>query len=159
MRDLRSRRNAERWQKESEHLIELTRTQAARVEELEEEVIKMENQMEQKQLDWGAREVEMEAAEQVLKEDARDDGHKSVKSGGMMPDPDLPVSQQLQQSLASIRGLTTAVEEHKAKVAEGVRSVEELQRRLREAEAGISAKDRIINDLRLQVRCFNIFIR
>ena len=63
IRDLRSRRNAEHWAKEVDHLRELTRSQALKVDQLEEEMVRLENQMEQRQLDWETREVELEALE------------------------------------------------------------------------------------------------
>ena len=63
LRDLRSRRNAEHWAKEVEHLRDLARSQALRVEQLEEETVRLENQMEQRQLDWETREVELETLE------------------------------------------------------------------------------------------------
>ena len=63
LRDLRSRRNAEHWAKEVEHLRDLARSQALRVDQLEEETVRLENQMEQRQLDWETREVELETLE------------------------------------------------------------------------------------------------
>ena len=42
LRDLRSRRNAEHWCKEVEHLRDLTRTQARKIDHMEEDLVRYE---------------------------------------------------------------------------------------------------------------------
>ncbi len=153
LRDLRSRRNAEHWSKELEHLRELTRSQALKIDHLEEEVVRLENQMEQKQLDWETKEVELEALE--------DDRQKHLgesKAGGdadvskvKMPDPDLPLSRQLEQAIGTIKDYSRTVEQLKGKLSDAKKAVDDLQKKAREYETSGVAKDRIINDLRLQV--------
>ena len=79
LRDLRSRRNAEHWAKEVDHLRELTRSQALKVDQLEEETVRLENQMEQRQLDWETKEVELETLEDEAAKARRGDGGRGVK--------------------------------------------------------------------------------
>ena len=74
LRDLRSRRNAEHWAKEVEHLRDLARSQALKVDQLEEETVRLENQMEQRQLDWETREVELETLEDEAARARRGEG-------------------------------------------------------------------------------------
>ena len=86
LRDLRSRRNAEHWAKEVEHLRDLARSQALRVDQLEEETVRLENQMEQRQLDWETREVELETLED---ETARSRLRGEAGGGGRGPKGDM----------------------------------------------------------------------
>ena len=79
LRDLRSRRNAEHWAKEVDHLRELTRSQALKVDQLEEETVRLENQMEQRQLDWETKEVELETLEDEAAKARRGEGGRFVK--------------------------------------------------------------------------------
>ncbi len=155
LRDSKARRNAEQWQREVEHLRELTREQASKIDQLEEELTRTESIMEKRQLDWESKEVELEAID-----DADDDfidrskekkGPAENRDALKMPDPDLPLARQLEQAFDIIRSNSQTVESHKAKLTESKKINEDLQRRLRDHEAMAAAKDRIINDLRMQV--------
>lgn len=153
LRDLRSRRNAEHWSKEVEHLREFTRSQTLRIDQLEEEVVRLENQMEQRQLDWETREVELETLEDdaaARRGDSRIGG-EIESSKVRLPDSGQPLSKQLEQALQSIKDLCRSVDNSKSKLSDSKKVVEEIQKKLRESDAAISAKDRIINDLRMQV--------
>ena len=59
-RELRSRRHSERWSAEVDHLRDLTSSQAKKIDQLEEELVRMENQIEQKQLDWETKQIQLE---------------------------------------------------------------------------------------------------
>jgi hypothetical protein len=72
------------------------------------------------------------------------------ESAFTLPDPDLPLSKQLELALASLRRSEQTLADHKGKLADTRRMADDLQRRLKETEAAAAAKDRIINDLRLQ---------
>ena len=100
------------------------------------------------------------------------DGAEDEDDGLGMPDPDLPLHKQLEEAFQTIKkysqvlakqvgkanSLFVLVMLHAAnplqrdKVIEIRKTTDETQRRLREAEAAGTAKDRIISDLRMQVR-------
>ena len=69
----------------------------------------------------------------------------------LAPDPDLPLAVQLETALDSLKVQSQGARELKQKLDELHRVTDEAQRKLRESEAMVLAKDKIINDLRLQV--------
>ncbi len=150
LRELRSRRQSDRWSKEVDHLRELVTGQAKKIDQLEEELVRVENQVEQKQLDWETRQVELETLEdQGETEKAKE--RKRKEDAIMIPNPEWPLAKQLEQALSMIKAQSKTIEANKAKLGENKRSLEELQKKARDAENKVLAKDRIINDLRMQV--------
>ena len=159
LRDLRSRRQSDRWSAEVDHLRELTSSQARKIDQLEEEIVRMENQVEQKQLDWETRQIELEN----LKEEETERSHQqsvAAKVGKSeysqsQPNPDWPLAKQLEHSLNLSKVQSKTIEEAKTQLADTRQLADDLKRKLREAEAKILAKDKIINDLRYIVcYCF-----
>ena len=49
-----------------------------------------------------------------------------------------------------MKDVARSADDYKCKLGDAKRLSEELQRKLRESEAAVMAKDRIINDLRIQ---------
>ena len=111
-----------------------------------------------------------------------------IELGGGIPDPDLPLSKQLEQSFDTIKSHSQSIkvrtqvcrknvlyrrnhidlfqhiinllsltcscllyQDYKAKLTDVKRMVDDLQKKVRESESMLLAKDRIINDLRMQV--------
>lgn len=153
LRELRSRRLSERWSAEVDHLRELTTAQARKIDQLEEELVRMENQIEQKQLDWETRAVELEALEDTgpEKQNIATDGAKKMDDAFMIPNPSWPLAKQLEQSLNLVRAQAKSLEENKKKLMETRQLMDDFKKKQREAESMVLAKDRIINDLRMQV--------
>ena len=152
LRDLRSRRQSDRWSAEVDHLRELTSSQARKIDQLEEEIVRIENQVEQKQLDWETRQIELE----TLKEEETENKSAKVKSdyysaSQSQPNPEWPLAKQLEHALNLSKVQSKTIEETKNKLADTRQLADDLKRKLREAEAKILAKDKIINDLRLQI--------
>ena len=65
-------------------------------------------------------------------------------------DPTLPLAKQLEQALLTIKDVARSVDDYKVKLGDAKKLSDDLQRRLRESETAAVAKDRIINDLRIQ---------
>ena len=152
LRELRSRRQSERWSAEVDHLRELTTSQAKKIDQLEEELVRIENQVEQKQLDWETRQVELENLEEPnvnVTTKARD--KNQVVDALMIPNPEWPLAKQLEQSLNMVKAQSKSIDEKKLKLSEARKLIDELKKKFREAESMVLAKDKIINDLRLQV--------
>jgi len=150
-----------------EHLRSLTYSQQSKIDALEEELLRHETLLEKRQLDWEARELQMDSTD--LGEDGLEEGAggpagvatvagsergrlpASSTSGSSAPDPDLPLAVQLETALDSLKVQSQGARELKQKLDELHRVTDEAQRKLRESEAMVLAKDKIINDLRLQV--------
>ena len=98
------------------------------IDQLEEELVRIENQVEQKQLDWETRQVELETLED------HPNVHGSAKSGGaggiirgdkiqtvdalMIPNPEWPLAKQLEQSLHMVKAQAKSIDENKSKLSE-----------------------------------------
>ena len=67
-----------------------------------------------------------------------------------LTDPTLPLAKQLEQALLTIKDVARCVDDYKVKLGDAKKLSEELQKKLRESETAAVAKDRIINDLRMQ---------
>ena len=127
---------------------------------MEEELVRIENQVEQKQLDWETRQVELETLEDHSNVHG---GNAKSGAGGirgdksqtvdalMIPNPDWPLAKQLEQSLNMVKAQAKSIDSNKSKLSEARKLIDELKKKSRESESMVLAKDKIINDLRLQV--------
>ena len=138
-----------------QHWRELCGVQSRKLDQLEEENVRLENQLEQKQLDWETRDVELEELqvngiiyaaetyafyfydtllitylfrilqdelEEGKQEQMRSKQQRSKKDGflkkdgldqsGGIPNPDLPLSQQLEQSLDTVKSHSQNIKVH-----------------------------------------------
>ncbi len=154
LKELRSRRQCERWSAEVDHLRELATSQAKRIDQLEEDLVKMENQVEQKQLDWETRQIELENGDEAAAIMGQTDAtmDKSIKQESVLTrNPEWPLAKQLEQALGHVKAQAKSIEANRHKLSEARKLIEELKKKLRDAESMVLAKDRTINDLRLQV--------
>ena len=69
---------------------------------------------------------------------------------GPYTDPTLPLAKQLEQALQTMKVAARSVDDYKGKLGDAKKLSEELQKKLRESETATVARDRIINDLRMQ---------
>jgi centrosomal protein CEP290 len=151
LRELRSRRQSERWSVEVDHLRELTIGQARRIDQLEEELVRVENQIEAKQLDWETRQVELETLEENGDKKQASAKNRQEQDALMIPNPEWPLAKQLEQSLNMVKAQAKAIDANGTKLTEARKLLEDFKKKLREAEGKVLAKNRIINDLRLQI--------
>ena len=115
----------------------------------------MENQIEQKQLDWETREIQLE----TLVEGPNDletkkqskIKHQRFDEILSTPNPEWPLAKQLEQALGLTKAQSKSIEENKVKMGEARKLIEELKKKLRDSESKVLANERIINDLRLQI--------
>ena len=147
LKELRSRRTADSLVKEVEYLRDVTKTQAAKIDQLEVELLRSESQMENRELDWETRAMELEISE----EEHTERKEKASSNVNLIPDTDLPLAQQLEIALNTIKDDRAQIENLKTRVNESKKITEELSKKLRESEAMAMAKDKLVNDLRLQI--------
>ena len=76
--------------------------------------------------------------------------HHSNLMSVSLTDPTLPLAKQLEQALLTIKDVARCVDDYKGRLGDAKKLSEELQKKLRESETAAVAKDRIINDLRMQ---------
>ena len=170
LKELHFRRSAEHWEKEASSLHELTKNQAGRIDQLEEELVKMESTLEHRQLEFESRELELDRSELLLSsrgggggggEDEDEDplwigqdrgkGDQLIAMGTFPTSMDMPLAQQLDAAFTKNKALSQTAKELRAKLEAAQQGFEAANRRGRELEAQNLAKERTINDLRLQV--------
>ena len=101
-------------------LRDLTSSQAKKIDQLEEELVRMENQIEQKQLDWETREIQLE----TLVEGPNDletkkqskIKHQRFDEILSTPNPEWPLAKQLEQALGLTKAQSKSIEENKVKI-------------------------------------------
>ncbi len=166
LRELHFRRGAEHWEKEAGGLRELTKSQAARIDQLEEEVVKLESALEHHQLELETRGLELDHSEVLLlSRSGLEDEEEDQPLGRTASKEDLqlglssaasiieqPLAAQLEASFARNRALGQTAKELRSKLEAAQQGLETMGRRCRDLEAQALAKERTINDLRLQVR-------
>ena len=135
---------------------DLTSSQAKKIDQLEEELVRMENQIEQKQLDWETKQIQLESLDEVPNDlTIGKKQNKNLKSQHnevlTMPNPDWPLAKQLEQALGLTKSQAKTIEGNKVKINEARKLIEDLKKKIREADSKVLANDRIINDLRLQI--------
>ena len=147
IKELHSRRNAEHWEKEVVVLRDLCKTESRKAEQFEDDIIRLESQMEQKQLEWEAKEIELEKSDAFNFQNIEIESNENqAVTGG-----DLPLAKQLDSSLRKSRSLNQEVSDLKSKLKESKKAFEDLNRKFKESENQLLAKEKIINDLRDQL--------
>ena len=121
-------------------LRESTGTLSKRAERAEEELVRLEGQLEGRQLEWEQREAELEEGADV----ERDEGETANVIGATAA----PLAQQLDSSLSKTRSLGQEVTRLRGNLQDQKRVGEEVTKKLRGVEAKLLAKERIITDLR-----------
>ena len=135
---------------------DLTSSQAKKIDQLEEELVRMENQIEQKQLDWETKQIQLESLDEVPNDlEIGKKQNKNLRSQQnevlTTPNPDWPLAKQLEQALGLTKSQAKTIEGNKVKINEARKLIEDLKKKIREADSKVLANDRIINDLRLQI--------
>lgn len=136
LRDLRSKRLADQMSQEVDHLTSINKGLTLRLEQCEEELIRIENRAEQRQLEWEKREMDLELlvnedhgqslSGKVLKESKVED------QVDLIPDSSLPLAKQLEQALKNLRQSLVKIDDYKTKMGETKILIEELQKKLKD---------------------------
>ncbi|CAF3018001.1 unnamed protein product [Rotaria sp. Silwood2] len=136
------------------HLNKVVQQLEINVTELEEQNVKFEKEIEERQLIWEHRELEMERKiDQLEKQqnDIADAAKRFEEAIGNYPDPSLPVAHQLEQALRIIRENIHLLMEAKVQHQLVEKKTAEHIEKVREMEDAILARDKIIHELRLRL--------
>ena len=88
------------------HLENMTKVQERTISDLEDENVQLAKEHEERQLLWEQREVELERTIDKLEkqqEQLADAAAKFEEATGSIPDPDLPVANQLEMAITNIK--------------------------------------------------------
>ncbi|XP_061435038.1 centrosomal protein of 290 kDa-like [Lethenteron reissneri] len=159
MQELRvSERRTER--EATRHRDEASRLRAA-VEEhersrslLEHEILQLNKFHEESQLAWEQRELELEKqveAHERQQKEMLSAARKLEEVGGTVPDTGLPVAQQLEKAITTIRGHVKTILQSQAQCRSLEEQLQQKQDALHSAEANVLSRERVINELRLRL--------
>ena len=148
IKELHSRRNADHLEKEITMIKEVCNVQTSKAEQFEDEVVRLESLLEQKQLEWESKEIELEKNDLFTMKTSLD---KEEGNSCDSSTTDLPLAKQLDSSLRKGRSLTKEIGELKTRLHNSKKAYEDLNKKYRDSDSLNIAKDKIINDLRSQL--------
>lgn len=124
------------------------------INSLEEEIVQMNKFHEERQMAWDQREVELERQLDIFEcqqNEILNAAQKFEEVTGSMPDPNLPLPNQLEIALRKIKENARIILETQATCKSLEEKLKEKESALRLAEQNILSRDKVINELRLRL--------
>ncbi|KAM9388160.1 centrosomal protein of 290 kDa [Phaethornis superciliosus] len=124
------------------------------ISNLEEEVVQQKKFHEERQIAWDQREVELQRRLDLYdrqQNEKRSTAPKLEEATGSVPDPSLPLPQQLEFALRKNQEHVQTILETRATCKSLEEKLKEREAALWEAEQNVLSRDRVINELRLQL--------
>ncbi|XP_023415133.1 centrosomal protein of 290 kDa isoform X6 [Loxodonta africana] len=124
------------------------------ISSLEEEIVQQNKFHEERQMAWDQREVELERQLDIFdrqQNEILNAAQKFEEATGSMPDPCLPLPNQLEIALRKIKENVRIIVETRATCKSLEEKLKEKESALRLAEQNILSRDKVINELRLRL--------
>ncbi|XP_054552126.1 centrosomal protein of 290 kDa isoform X3 [Talpa occidentalis] len=124
------------------------------ISSLEEEIVQQNKFHEERQMAWDQREVELERQLDIFdrqQSEILNAAQKFEEVTGSMPDPSLPLPNQLEIALRKIKENVRIILETRATCKSLEEKLKEKESALRSAEQNILSRDKVINELRLRL--------
>ncbi|MBN3288056.1 CE290 protein, partial [Polyodon spathula] len=147
LQDLKRNRELGILKEEIKYLKNVIAEQERTISSLQEEVVQQNNLYEEQQLSWDQREVDLERQLDLYERQHNDvlsTARKFEEAAGSIPDPSLPVPQQLDLALRKIR-------EHVRTILETQTTCKTLDEVTNTSHKTLQTRDRVINELRLRL--------
>ncbi|KAM4619168.1 centrosomal protein of 290 kDa [Polymixia lowei] len=154
LQELRRRRELVVQKEEIKYLKSLVEQQERNIRSLEEETVTQNTLHEERQLAWDQREVELERQLDLYEKQHNHilgAAQKFDEAPGALPDPSLPLAQQLEFALGKIKEHVRTVLETKATCETLDKRLKEKEAALWKAEQNVVSRDKVINELRLRL--------
>ncbi|XP_026962940.1 centrosomal protein of 290 kDa isoform X4 [Sagmatias obliquidens] len=124
------------------------------ISSLEEDIVQQNKFHEERQMAWDQREVELERQLDVFdrqQNEILNAAQKFEEATGSMPDPSLPLPNQLEIALRKIKENIRIILETQATCKSLEEKLKKKESALRLAEENILSRDKVINELRLRL--------
>ncbi|XP_055483807.1 centrosomal protein of 290 kDa [Psammomys obesus] len=124
------------------------------INSLEEEIVQQNKFHEERQMAWDQREVELERQLDIFDRQQNEilsAAQKFEEATGSMPDPSLPLPNQLEMALRKIKENIRTILKTQATCKSLEEKLKEKESSLRLAEQNILSRDKVINELRLRL--------
>ncbi|XP_047404654.1 centrosomal protein of 290 kDa isoform X1 [Sciurus carolinensis] len=124
------------------------------ISSLEEEIVQQNKFHEERQMAWDQREVELERQLDIFdrqQNEILNAAQKFEEATGSMPDPSLPLPNQLEIALRKLKENIRIILETRATCKSLEEKLKEKESALQLAEQNILSRDKVINELRLRL--------
>nr|XP_021481853.1 centrosomal protein of 290 kDa-like [Meriones unguiculatus] len=154
LQELRLNRELVKDKEEIKYLNNIISEYEHTINSLEEEIVQQSKFHEERQMAWDQREVELERQLDIFDRQQNEilsAAQKFEEATGSMPDPSLPLPNQLEMALRKIKENIRTILKTQATCKSLEEKLKEKESSLRLAEQNILSRDKVINELRLRL--------
>nr|XP_006114062.1 centrosomal protein of 290 kDa isoform X3 [Pelodiscus sinensis] len=154
LQELKLSRELVKQKEEMKYLNNIISEYERTISSLEEEIVQQSKFYEERQMAWDQREVELERQLDIYdrqQNEILNTARKFEEATGSVPDPSLPLPQQLELALRKIREHIRTILETRVTCKSLEEKLKEKETALWKAEQNVLSRDRVINELRLRL--------
>ncbi|KAK2534920.1 Cep290 [Columba guinea] len=154
LQELKLNRELVKQKEEVKYLRNIISEYEHTINNLEEEIVQQNKFHEERQLAWDQREVELQRQLDLYDHQQNEILSTALKleeATGSVPDPNLPLPQQLELALRKIREHIRTILETRATCKSLEEKLKEKEAALWKAEQNVLSRDKVINELRLRL--------
>uniref|UniRef100_A0A8C3LD57 Centrosomal protein 290 n=1 Tax=Chrysolophus pictus TaxID=9089 RepID=A0A8C3LD57_CHRPC len=154
LQELKLNRELVKQKEEMKYLHNIISEYECTINNLEEEVVQQNKFHEERQMAWDQRELELQRQLDVYDQQQNEilsTALKCEEATGSVPDPSLPLPQQLELALRKIQKHVQIIVETRATCKSLEEKLKEKEAALWKAEQNVLSRDKIINELRLRL--------
>ncbi|XP_011743053.2 centrosomal protein of 290 kDa isoform X5 [Macaca nemestrina] len=154
LQELKLNRELVKDKEEIKYLNNIISEYERTISSLEEEIVQQNKFHEERQLAWDQREVDLERQRDIFdrqQNEILNAAQKFEEATGSIPDPSLPLPNQLEMALRKIKENIRIILETRATCRSLEEKLKEKESALRLAEQNILSRDKVINELRLRL--------
>ncbi|XP_033077009.1 centrosomal protein of 290 kDa [Trachypithecus francoisi] len=154
LQELKLNRELVKDKEEIKYLNNIISEYERTISSLEEEIVQQNKFHEERQMAWDQREVDLERQLDIFdrqQNEILNAAQKFEEATGSIPDPSLPLPNQLEMALRKIKENIRIILETQATCRSLEEKVKEKESALRLAEQNILSRDKVINELRLRL--------
>ncbi|NXP98138.1 CE290 protein, partial [Vidua macroura] len=154
LQELKLSRELVKQKEEVKYLRNIISEYECTISNLEEEIVQQNKFHEERQMAWDQREVELQRQLDQYDHQQTEILRTALKfeeATGSVPDPSLPIPQQLELALRKIQEQIQTIVEIRATCRSLEEKLEEKETALWKAEQNVISRDKVINELRLRL--------
>ncbi|NWU11974.1 CE290 protein, partial [Cephalopterus ornatus] len=154
LQELKLNRELVKQKEEVKYLCNVISEYECTINNLEEEIVQQNKFHEERQMAWDQREVELQRQLDLYDHQQNEILSTALKledATGSVPDPSLPIAQQLELALRKIQEHIRTILETRATCRSLEEKLKEKETALWKAEQNVLSRDKVINELRLRL--------
>uniref|UniRef100_A0A8C4PEF2 Centrosomal protein 290 n=1 Tax=Dromaius novaehollandiae TaxID=8790 RepID=A0A8C4PEF2_DRONO len=154
LQELKLNRELVKQKEEMKYLNNIISEYECTINNLEEELVQQNKFHEERQMSWDQRELELQHQLDIYDHQQNEILSTALKfeeATGSVPDPSLPLPQQLELALRKIQEHVRTILETRSTCKSLEEKLKEKETALWKAEQNVLSRDKVINELRLQL--------